>query len=101
MIVRAAPVGGLSLLSDHLQHLQSHGSLVRGDLEQDEKEVFFLTVIRSTFSYIEHNASEMHHVGQKLLLLMKMLLLGQLMDVLRVLQCVWKPDHHYQEARSS
>lgn len=43
----------------------------------------------------------MHHVGQKLLLLMKMLLLGQLMDVLQVLQYVCgsqiiiirKPDH--------
>lgn len=28
VIVRAVPVGGLSLLSDHLQHLQSHQSLV-------------------------------------------------------------------------
>lgn len=63
VIVRAVPVDGLNLLGDHLQHLQSHRSLVRGDLCQEEKDFFFNGNSKVLFHDIEHYVSETYRVG--------------------------------------
>lgn len=71
MIVGAIPAGvsvcGSVLLCDHLQHLQSHGPLVRGDLGEHEERTSIIHAVKvsqnfawyGTFNFFENTGPEL------------------------------------------